>query len=215
MSCENNKKKSVGREIFEWAYSIVIAVVIAFIIKGFLFDVVRVDGLSMYPNYDDNDRLIVTKLGYTPHQGDAIVLDSNYKKREAHFEALAEREGKEELSWVRKTKERLTGSGDMRRVFYIKRVIATEGQTVDIRDGKVYIDGNEYSEPYISQETYITDASVVYPFTVSEDCVFVMGDNRGNSKDSRSSDLGEVPKSAILGKANFRIFPFNKIGTVK
>ena len=75
-----DKKTSLAREIWEWVYTLAIAIVIAMLIKGFIFDIVRVDGSSMFPTLVDNDRLIVTKLGYTPKQGDIIILDSEYKK---------------------------------------------------------------------------------------------------------------------------------------
>ena len=71
-------------------YTLAIAIVIAMLIKGFIFDIVRVDGSSMFPTLVDNDRLIVTKLGYTPKQGDIIILDSEYKNREEYFDRLAE-----------------------------------------------------------------------------------------------------------------------------
>ena len=206
--------KGIGREIFEWAYSIVIALIIVFLIKGFLFDIVKVDGQSMFPTLHHNDRLILTKLGYEPKQGDIIILDSNYSKRNEYFAAIASSEGKEELSAIRKIKEGFSLPQNYKKVRYVKRIIATEGQTVDIRDGKVYVDGEELNEPYIDVQTFPTDSEVKYPFTVSEDCVFVMGDNRGNSTDSRSSRLGEVDEDAILGRAQLRIFPFNAIGKV-
>ena len=212
---EEKKNKSIGRELFEWAYSIVIAVIIAFLIKGFLFDIVKVDGDSMKPTLLNGDRLIVTKLGYEPKQGDIIILDSNYSERESYFDAVAKNEGKDEMSGMRKFTESLHLPGSLKKVYYVKRIIATEGQTVDIHDGKVYVDGEELDEPYYSGQTFATDAQVQYPFTVSEDCVFVMGDNRGNSTDSRSSRLGEVDEDAVLGKAQLRIFPFNSIGKTK
>ncbi len=209
------QKKSIGREIFEWAYSIVIAVIIAFLIKAFLFDIVKVDGQSMFPTLHHNDRLIVTKLGYEPKQGDIIILDANYKNREEYFDAIAQTEGKEELSSFEKFKESFSLTESTKKIYYVKRIIATEGQTVDILDGKVYVDGKELDEPYYDGETYITDTAVKYPFTVSEDCVFVMGDNRGNSSDSRSSRLGEVNEDAVIGKAQLRVYPFNSIGKTK
>ena len=76
---KEDKKTSLAREIWEWVYTLAIAIVIAMLIKGFIFDIVRVDGSSMFPTLVDNDRLIVTKLGYTPKQGDIIILDSEYK----------------------------------------------------------------------------------------------------------------------------------------
>lgn len=209
------KQKSVGREIFEWAYSIIIAVIIAFLIKSFLFDIVKVDGQSMFPTLNHNDRLIITKLGYEPKQGDIIILDSNYSKREAYFASVAQSEGKDKLSGARKVKESFTMPDSCSKIYYVKRIIATEGQTVDIYDGKVFVDGKELDEPYFDGETFATDSQVKYPFTVSEGCVFVMGDNRGNSTDSRSSRLGEVNEKAILGKSQLRILPLNSIGMTK
>lgn len=209
------KEKSIGREIFEWSYSIVIAVIIAFLIKGFLFDIVKVDGQSMFPTLHNNDRLIVTKLGYSPKQGDIVILDSNYSAREEYFAAIAQAESSEDITGIRRLKESFNLPEQYKRIYYVKRVIATEGQTVDIRDGKVYVDDELLEEPYFDGETYATDTEVKYPFTVSENCVFVMGDNRGNSTDSRSSRLGEVEENAIMGKAQLRIYPFNAIGKTK
>lgn len=213
----NKKKaeKSIAREIFEWAYSIVIAFIVAFLIKTFLFDLVMVDGLSMYPTLNNSERLIVTKLGYEPKQGDIIILDANYSKREVYFDELAKKEGKEELSGTRKFKEKLSLKDDNYKTkYYVKRIIATEGQTVELRDGYVYVDGKKLNEPYYDGLTEPTGYSVSYPFTVSENCVFVMGDNRYNSTDSRSMLLGEVSEEAILGKAQLRVWPLNKFGNV-
>lgn len=212
---EADKKKSIGREIFEWVYSIAIAVVIAFVIKGVFFDIVKVDGLSMYPTLNDGDRLIVTKLGYEPEQGDIIILDSTYHNREEYYEGVAAQKGKDELSFMDKFILNFSLPENLQKVYYVKRVIATEGQTVDLRDGKVYVDGELLDEPYYSGETYSIDSSVEYPVVVEDDCVFVMGDNRGHSLDSRSSSLGQVKKEAVLGKSQIRIFPFNTIGKTK
>lgn len=101
--------------------------------------------------------------------------------------------------------------GDPKK-YYIKRVIATEGQEVDIRDGKVYVDGEELNETYIQGITY-DRYNNVYPKIVPEGCVFAMGDNRENSRDSRDmTSVGMIKKDSIVGKAVFRIFPFDKIG---
>lgn len=101
--------------------------------------------------------------------------------------------------------------GDPKK-YYIKRVIATEGQEVDIKDGKVFVDGVELSEPYIQGTTY-DRYNTVYPKIVPEDCVFALGDNRENSRDSRDmTGVGMIKEKDIVGKAWFRLFPFNKIG---
>lgn len=90
------------------------------------------------------------------------------------------------------------------------------GQTVDLVDGKVYIDGNRLEEEYFNGITSpINGSEIEYPFTVDEGHVFVMGDNRNHSTDSRSSTLGQVPFEAILGKSQLRIWPISNIGVTK
>ncbi|MBQ7950859.1 MAG: signal peptidase I [Clostridia bacterium] len=96
--------------------------------------------------------------------------------------------------------------------YYVKRVIATEGQTVDIRDGDVYVDGVKLEEEYIAAKI-MSDYPGQYPKTVPEDCVFVLGDNRNASRDSRDeTGVGMVEEKSIVGKALFRILPLNEIG---
>lgn len=102
---------------------------------------------------------------------------------------------------------------------YVKRVIATEGQTIDIVpvEGKtyceVYVDGNLVTENFISAKINLTHkGDMKYPAVVPEDHVFAMGDNRNFSKDSRYKEVGMVSEESIIGKAVFRFFPFNQIG---
>ena len=92
----------------------------------------------------------------------------------------------------------------------IKRVIAIPGDHLVIKDSKVYINGEVQDEPYIHNEYTSGDIDIVIP----DNDVFVMGDNRENSRDSRSSDIGLVNESDIIGEVMIRLFPFNKIGTV-
>lgn len=210
-----SKKYNVLKEIWEWVYTIAIAVIIALLIKTFLFDIVKVDGSSMYPTLHDNDRLIVTKLNYTPEQGDIIILDSTYKKRDAYFDKLATDEGKDELSAFEKLLSKGKLPDAIKPIYYVKRVIALPGQTIDLIDGYVYVDGEKLDEWYYDGITLPFDTAVEFPLTVEDDTVFVMGDNRMHSKDSRSSDLGLVPFDAILGKSQLRIWPINTFSLTK
>lgn len=214
-TAKEDKKTSLAREIWEWVYTLAIAIVIAMLIKGFIFDIVRVDGSSMFPTLVDNDRLIVTKLGYTPKQGDIIILDSEYKNREEYFDRLAESKDKEELSSFEKFFAQSSMPSNLKKKYYVKRIVAMPGQTIDLVDGKVYVDGEMLDEPYYDGLTTSIDPTVEYPITVDNDCVFVMGDNRTRSKDSRSSELGQVPFNAILGKSQVRIWPLSDIGLTK
>ena len=98
----------------------------------------------------------------------------------------------------------------------VKRVIATGGQTINIDAvaGKVYVDDKELDEPYILEPTYVA-GNIKYPFVVPEGTLFVMGDNRNVSLDSRSDRIGTIDERYIKGKVWFRIYPFNRIGVVK
>ena len=90
----------------------------------------------------------------------------------------------------------------------VKRVIATEGQTVDIINGCVYVDGEVIEEDYLPEDlpTYSTGGTE-FPLVVEDGCVFVLGDNRGNSRDSRYPEIGQVDKREILGKALLLVMP--------
>lgn len=212
-SKKEKKPFNIWRELFEWFYTIVIAFVIVFAIKTFLFDIVKVDGESMYPNLHHADRLIVQRLMYEPKQGDIIILDSSYKRREAYYDHIADTTGKV-YSDLGKFFDYFSLDESLKKRYYVKRIIALPGQTVDIKGGSVYVDGEILDEPYYRGKTHITDVSVEYPVTVEEGHVFVMGDNRSNSTDSRASSLGQVPFEAIMGGATFRIFPFTAFGTI-
>ena len=206
---ENKNNFNLKKEIFEWFYTILIAVLIALIIKTFLFDFVVVDGPSMYPTLKNGDRLIVTKLNYEPERQDIIVLDSTYKNRERYYEDMKiESDIKKFFSYI-------SLPAGLKKRFYVKRIIGMPGDTVDLIGNKVYVNGEELLEEYYPDYTFAYDPLIKFPYTVSEGHVFVMGDNRPESKDSRSSQLGEVPIDAIMGKCSLRIWPLNTIEKIK
>ncbi|MDK2925873.1 MAG: signal peptidase [Bacillota bacterium] len=93
---------------------------------------------------------------------------------------------------------------------YIKRVIAVAGQTVEIRDGKVWVDGKAQDEPYLSEPTY----GQFGPVRIPQGRIFVLGDNRNNSQDSRYPEVGLVPLKSVIGKAVLRYWPLNRLGLV-
>jgi signal peptidase I len=172
----------VVKEIFEWIKTIIISIVIALVITTFIRPTL-VKGQSMYPTLEPNNYLIINKIPYIihePERGDIIVFKSSLKTLD----------GKEK---------------DL-----IKRVIAIEGDRIAVKDGKLYINGEEIKEDYINGDFTTGDIELQVP----EDQVFVMGDNRGNSLDSRDPRVGTVDIHTIRGKVLVRLFPFNKIGKV-
>ncbi|MBQ4109305.1 MAG: signal peptidase I [Clostridia bacterium] len=188
---EKPKKKSIGKEILDWIISIAVAVVAVMLINQFLFVQVMVDGQSMVPTLQDGDRLFAYRFLYEPESQDIVVVEPFLKEGTVDGKLM------------------------FGRTLYIKRVIATEGQTVDIKDDKVYVDGELFDEPYIAESVKTKPGTLSLPVTVPEDCVFVMGDNREHSRDSRDATVGILRNDQVVGKATFRLFPFNTIGIVK
>lgn len=223
---ENNEQKeqvleektapafNLAKEVWEWFYTIVIALLVVLFLKTYIFDIVRVDGPSMNPTLVHNDRLIVAKLNYQPERGDIIILDANYDARMEYYEDYEYQTGKE-LGTLSKMLLYPKLPDDVKRKYYVKRIIGTPGDTIEIKEGSVFLNGELLPEDYTNNSTRITDLRVTYPTTVEDGHIFVMGDNRGNSTDSRSSSLGQVDFEAISGKAQIRIWPFSAIGIMK
>ena len=185
----NPSPKNWKKEVMDWVVSIVLAIIIALIMRNFVFTLVEVEGESMYPTLEDGDRLFTRIIAYNkPQQGDIIIFNPSISEEDR---------------------------SPNKDTAYVKRVIALEGQTVDIQDGKVIVDGVILEEDYISEEIYGKSQNATeFPFTVPEGTVFVLGDNRNRSHDSRSKDVGAVPLDNIIGKAQIRLLPFETFGTL-
>lgn len=98
--------------------------------------------------------------------------------------------------------------------YFIKRIIGLPGETVQIEDGKIYIDGEVLEEDY-GLETIENEGRAEEEITLADDEYFVMGDNRNNSMDSREEDVGNIKRKSIVGRAFLRVYPFNKMGKLK
>jgi len=191
------------KETLQWLKAILLAVVIALLIRGFIFEPVIVQGESMENTLHTGQRLIVYKLGYYlfhPERGDIIVLQ--YQEGIINRIPLLK-----DLPFVRQAFPAI------QEVDYIKRVIGIPGDKIDLKDGHVYRNGKMLDEAFIKGETY--GEGMEMPVIVPPDSVFVMGDNRENSRDSRSTDVGFVEFKKIKGKAVFRIWPLAEAGKVE
>lgn len=193
---EIERKDKVKADIYDWIEVFVSALAIVVIMLSFVLRIATVKGHSMERTLSDSQVVVMSNMFYTPAQGDIIVIQQNG----GYFETPI-----------------------------VKRVIATGGQTlsIDFEKWEVKVDGNvvdessyvyfrntsmDVEEYYSVYDAYLDTNGVM---TVPEGYLFVMGDNRNESFDSRSIYVGFVRESEVLGKVIFRMFPINKIGAVK
>lgn len=181
---KGEEKTSFKQDLYYWTQALIVVLVGLILVCTLAGRVIRVVGSSMVPTLHENDLLLLRSVGYTPQRGDVIVL------RKESF-----------LSYP-----------------VVKRVIATGGEhvTVDYTTGTVSVDGVTLDEPYINEIMVDTGSPnmTVLDVTVPEGSIYVMGDNRNKSSDSRDERLGTVDERYILGKALFRIFPLTAFGAV-
>ena len=181
---ETKRPGRVVKSVLEWAEEMVWAVVIIAVVFTFFARIITVVGGSMLPNYTDGSRVLVVNTPFGVKQGDVVVITNVLDDP------------------------------------IIKRVIATEGQVVrfDYNLNAVLVDGQVVDETRFGLENGITEPPYTsqplleFPQQVPEGCVFVLGDNRKVSEDSRYQAVGMVDKRNVLGKAVFFLFPFGKIG---
>ena len=174
---EQEKQMAKGRDLYEWVQSLVGSVLVVVAIFTFVIRMMGVDGHSMLNTLQHGDRLLVVNS----------MLYHDYKYGDI---VILRKDGVFDDDPI------------------VKRVIAVEGQTVDIdfTEGIVYVDGEVLEEDYIREPTYNAEGTE-FPLTVPEGSIFVMGDNRNGSSDSRDYRLGTVDTRYVIGKAAFLIFP--------
>ncbi|MCI8914522.1 MAG: signal peptidase I [Lawsonibacter sp.] len=187
---EQAEPRRPGSDLYEWLQMFLGCVVAAVVLFNCVARLTRVDGESMNHTLQDGEIMLIWSLGYTPAQGDIVVLN--------------------------KTPVLLHGWPGPRAI--VKRVIATGGQTVDIdySTGTVYVDGQPLVEPYLPEEMYQSYAVTMQQthWEVPEGSIFVMGDNRNHSTDSRDDQLGTIDTGYVLGKAVLALWPLDRFGAV-
>ncbi len=197
--------KAVLREIWEWIVVFAAAFLIVSVLNTVVFATTQVRQTSMKDTLLEGQHLFVEKLSYVfgePSRGDIIVfLEDKYP--ENYFDRI-----KVYLTDVSEIFKPVESKTNIRLV---KRVIATAGDEVDIKDGKVYLNGEELSEPYAKGLTYQREQP--FPVKVKDGEFLVLGDNREVSKDSRT--FGVIDRRQIEGRAVFRLWPLNKFGSLK
>lgn len=214
-----SRNKKIIKEIGGWIICIVIAIILALLIKYFILTPTVVKQESMYPTLEENQRLILNRLGRTfkqmPKRGDIITFEAptvTYRTEEdtdiSNPVAIYEDE------------ERNIFEGfsynvlEIGKTSYIKRVIGLPGDHVQIKNGKVYINEEELEEDYLQSGIVTDDAEGMFSdIIVPQNTVFAMGDNRNSSVDCRA--FGCIPLERIEGKVLIRFWPLNKFGKVE
>lgn len=177
------------KEVFDWIYSIVVALFLAMLIHIFLFVPTKVSGESMYPTLDNGQYLIVSKISHVlremPDYGDIVIIDSRTRRERSWIDDLTEPMNNYIAIFDRTWQEHSV---------WVKRVIGRAGDVLEFHDGAVWRNGQKLDEPYINEPM---EFSMDGSYTVPDGMVFVMGDNRNHSSDSRF--IGPVPVDHVLG----------------
>ena len=215
----NKKKKTVLREIVEWSVCIVVAIILALIVRYYIGTPTIVQHPSMTPTLISGERLLLNRLhvalGNEINRGDIITFEAPSKNYITTYQA-------NETSNYAEYNHNIEGVFnkvaydilEITKTSYIKRVIGVEGDQIKIADGNVYLNGKLLEESYLPEGTNTTPENGVFTdLVVPEGAVFVMGDNRDDSTDSRA--FGCVPMDKIESKVAIRFWPLDKFGEVK
>lgn len=197
------KYKKIMRDIGELALTLLGSIVIVAIMNTEVLASAKVQQSSMENTLYNDDKLMVDKISYNfkqPKRGDIIIFIDGGEKGNV-FE--------ESLGYIKNIISSYHNSDNRTRL--VKRVIGIPGDEIDIREGYVYLNGEKLNERYIKGSTY--DRIIEFPIVVERDKVFVLGDNREVSRDSR--DFGLINNNQIEGKVIFRVKPLDKIGFIE
>ena len=198
------KRHSFWREL---PVLVVIAVVVALLIKTFLLLAFYIPSASMEPTLVEGDRVLVEKLSYRwgePERGDVVVFE-----KEFGMPILAEEEDDPFWEDIGSALKGLFGFPTGGTQDFIKRVMAVEGDTIEGREGRVFVNGEPVDEPYLAEGTETSPFGAV---EIPKDMIFVMGDNRGNSDDSRA--FGPIPVDEVVGHAFLLLWPPSDFDTL-
>lgn len=206
------------KDILEWIYCIIIAVILALLFRYFIGTPTIVKQVSMKPTLIENQRLWLNRWGRTikkmPEKGDIITFEAPSRTSNTYNEI-------NNSNPVAKYDNEPTGLWNKFKYYvleigkdsYIKRVIALPGEHVEITNGNVYINGEQLKEEYLPEGIVTDTEGGLDDFIVPEKCVFAMGDNRSHSTDCRA--FGCIPLEKIESKVWIRIWPLNLFGKVK
>ena len=211
------KANSKIKDILEWAYCIIIAVVLALLFRYYIGTPTIVKQPSMYNTLEEGQRLILSRwtrtVKGTYKRGDIITFEAPSQTQMSTFDVdmnnpVAIYDYKPKGIFAKFSYYVL----EFNKTSYIKRIIGVAGDHIKIESGKVYLNGQELNEPYL-RDGIKTEQKVFTDIIVPENCVFVMGDNRPQSMDSRS--FGCIPLEKVESKVWIRFWPLNKFGKVK
>lgn len=204
------------KELLEWIYCIIIALVLALLFRYFIGTPTVVQQRSMYPTLKENERLFLNRTfritGKEPKVGDIITFEAPSSFYTRYDVSQSNPVAKYDNEFKNVFEKFCYYVIENTKTSYIKRVVAVAGQHVEIKENKVFINGEELEEEYLADDV-VTESQVFTNFIVPEGHVFAIGDNRTKSKDCR--DLGCIPINKVEGIVVLRFWPLNMFGKIK